>query len=105
MSYQPFAASYSNVTSVGFPWGMPNYFSTQGVETEETRPSGVNVDNVEDQEPEYKGPPITFQIPATPAQSFLNNIALQYVHSGAPLGPNMQPRGDFLKRALQLPRF
>ena len=47
---------------------MPNHFSTQGVETEETRYPSVNVNNVEDQEPEYMGPPITFQIPTQPVQ-------------------------------------
>lgn len=64
MPYQHFGASSSNLNYVAFPWGMPNHFSAQGVETEETHPPAVNVDNVEEQEPKYRGPPITFQIPA-----------------------------------------
>lgn len=62
--YRPFDASSSNRNYDAFLWGMPNHFSAQGVETEETRQPALNVDNVEDQEPEYMGQPITFQIPS-----------------------------------------
>lgn len=67
MSYQPFATSSSNVNFAAFPRGMLNHLSAQEVETEETRHPTVNIDNDEDQEPKYKGPPINFQIPAQPA--------------------------------------
>lgn len=116
MSYQPFDVSSSNRNFATFLWGILNHFSAQGVKTEETHPPIMNVDNAEDQEPEYMGPPITFQIPAQPVQSnpyvfaamvppFPNNVMLQYAHSGAPLALNVQPVGSLLKRTLQLHRL
>lgn len=90
------------MNSDAFPWGMLNPYSAQGVEIEETHV--VNVDSAEDQEPEYRGPHLNFHISALSVQpnpyafavmvpAFLNNIALQYAHYGAPLSPNVQPGG------------
>lgn len=106
MSYQPFAASSSNRNFASFPWRLPNHFSSQGVENEDIFWPAVNADDVEDQEPEYRGLLITFQIPAqlvqpnpyvsaAMVQPFMNNDALQCAHSGAPLVPNMQLGGKF----------
>lgn len=104
MSYQSFIDAYSNVNFDAFPWGMPNHYSIQGVETKEIHPPTVNVDSVEDQEPEYRDPHLNFHIHAQSIQpnphataaivpSFSNNDARQYAHSGAPLAPNVQPGG------------
>ena len=79
---------------------MPNHFSTQGIEIEETHPPVVNVNNFEDQEPEYRGHPITFQTPTQPIQPnpyvfaalvppFSDNVTFQYAHLGEPLAPNL----------------
>lgn len=79
---------------------MPNPYSSKGVETEDTP-----IDIAEDQELEYRGPPLNFPIYAPPVQlnpyafaamipPFLNNAALQYVYFGAPLAPNVQPGGQ-----------
>ena len=106
MPYQPFSSSSSNVNRVSFPWGMPNHSSAQGVETEETYPPAMNVDGVEDQDPKYRGPHITFHIFAQPVEPnpyvfatlippFPNNVVFQYAHSGEPLAPNLQPGGEF----------
>lgn len=66
--YQPFVASSYTGNSIVIPWGIPNHLSAQGVETKETRQHVVNVDNAEDQEPEYRVPPINFHILAQPTQ-------------------------------------
>lgn len=76
----------------------------------------MNVDDTKDEENEYRGPPITFQILAQPVQSkpyvsaamlqpFPNNVALQYAHSGEPHAPNVQPGDSLVKRAPRLPKF
>lgn len=64
MPYQSFVAAPANTNFLAFPWGMPNPYSAQGVETEET--PIVNVDNVEAYEPEYKGPHLNFHVFAPP---------------------------------------
>ena len=61
---------------------MPNLYSAQGVETEETPDN-----NAKDQEPEYRGPHLNFHIIDPPVQpnpyastttipSFPNNVSL-----------------------------
>ncbi|KAI5387822.1 hypothetical protein KIW84_073786 [Lathyrus oleraceus] len=71
-----------------------------GIEIEETHV----VDNIDEQEPEYKGPPLNFHITAPPVQPnpyaatmvppFPNNPTLQYAYYGAPLTPNVQHGGQ-----------
>lgn len=105
MPYKSFVVASSNVNLAAFPWGIPNLYFAQGVETEEIHPPAINDDGAEDQEPEYRGPHLNFHIHAQPIQPnpyayvvmvplFPNNVPLQYAYFGAPLAPNMQPGGQ-----------
>lgn len=111
MTYQSYVTTPTNVI-IAFPWGMPNPYSAQGVEIKEIL--AANINNIDDQEPEYRGPPLNFHISGPSAQPnpygsaaivppFPNHTALQYAHFEAPLGPNVQPGGRLLKMTLQLP--
>lgn len=85
MLYQSFTDAPANVNSAAFLWGMPNPYSSQGFEVEET--PTINDDNVEGQEPECKGPHLNFHISTPPVHpnpyasaalvpQFPNNIGL-----------------------------